>query len=202
MGNGEKRRRISFGACTVAGSVYLGRTEIILKFDDAVESHSSGARTIMSVFENFPRITPFLWFDTNAEEAVDFYTGVFKNSRRLDELRTNYESRVPVGSILTIAFELDGQKFTALNGGPNFKFSEAISLVVRCDSQEEVDYYWSKLSAGGSEIQCGWLKDKFGLAWQIVPGRLLELIKHPKGMQAMMQMKKIDIAEVERATKS
>ena len=108
----------------------------------------------------------------------------------------------PKGNVITIAFELDGQKFTALNGGPMFKFTEAISFVVRCDSQEEVDDYWAKLSAGGSEIQCGWLKDKFGLSWQIVPSRLPDLIKHPKAMQAMMQMKKLDIAELERAAQS
>ena len=149
----------------------------------------------MSSFQDFPRITPFLWFNTQAEEAVNFYLTVFKNSRRLDEMRIE-------GKILTIAFELDGQKFTALNGGPQFKFTEAISLFVRCDSQQEVDYYWSKLTAGGSESMCGWLKDKFGLSWQIVPGRLPELIKHPKAMQAMLGMKKIDIAELERAAKS
>jgi len=148
----------------------------------------------MSVLENFPRITPFLWYDSNAEEAVAFYLTVFKNSRRLDELRTTDDSRGPKGSILTIAFELDGQRFTAINGGPLFKFTEAISFVVRCDSQQEVDEYWSKLSAGGSEGQCGWLKDKFGLSWQIIPARLPELIQHPKAMQAMLGMKKIDIA--------
>jgi predicted 3-demethylubiquinone-9 3-methyltransferase (glyoxalase superfamily) len=147
----------------------------------------------MSALQNFPRITPFLWFDSNAEEAVEFYLSVFKNSRRLDQRRK------PDGPILTIAFELDGQKFTAINGGPLFKFTEAVSFVVRCDSQQEVDDYWSKLSAGGNEVQCGWLKDKFGLSWQVVPTRLPELIKHPKAMQAMMQMKKIDIAELERA---
>ena len=153
----------------------------------------------MSAFRNFPRITPFLWFDSNAEEAVEFYLTVFKNSRRLGELR---DIRDPKGAILTIAFELDGQKFTALNGGPAFKFTEAISLAVRCDSQEEVDYYWSKLSAGGAESQCGWLKDKFGLSWQITPARIADLVKHPKAMQAMLQMKKLDIAELERAARS
>jgi predicted 3-demethylubiquinone-9 3-methyltransferase (glyoxalase superfamily) len=156
----------------------------------------------MSVLQNFPRITPFLWFDSNAEEAVDFYLTVFKNSRRLDEQRSSIQdSRITKG-ILTIAFELDGQKFTALNGGPLFKFTEAISFVVRCDTQQEIDDYWSKLSAGGSESQCGWLKDKFGLSWQIVPARLPDLIKNPKAMQAMMQMKKLDIAELERAAQS
>ncbi|MEO6911336.1 MAG: VOC family protein [Edaphobacter sp.] len=156
----------------------------------------------MSALQNFPRITPFLWFDSTAEEAVEFYLTVFKNSRRLDGLRHTDDTPGPTGSVLTIAFELDGQKFTALNGGPMFKFTEAISFVVRCDTQQEVDEYWSKLSAGGSEIQCGWLKDKFGLSWQIVPARLSELIQHPKAMQAMMRMKKLDIAELERAAQS
>jgi predicted 3-demethylubiquinone-9 3-methyltransferase (glyoxalase superfamily) len=156
----------------------------------------------MSALQNFPRITPFLWFDSNAEEAVEFYLTVFKNSRRLDELRNVDGSRAPKGGILTLAFELDGQKFTALNGGPAFKFTEAVSFVVRCDSQQEVDHYWSKLSAGGSEVQCGWLKDKFGLSWQIVPASLPNLIRHPKAMEAMMKMKKIDIAELERAAQS
>jgi predicted 3-demethylubiquinone-9 3-methyltransferase (glyoxalase superfamily) len=150
----------------------------------------------MSALKSIRRITPFLWFDANAEEAVDFYLTVFENSHRLDELR------MPDGKVLTIAFELDGQRFTALNGGPMYQFTEAVSFVVRCDTQQEVDDYWSKLSAGGTEIQCGWLKDKFGLSWQIVPARLPELIKHPKAMQAMMQMKKLDIAELERAAQS
>ena len=157
----------------------------------------------MSALQNSPRITPFLWFDSNAEEAVDFYLTVFKNSRRLEELRNPGDAPGPKGSIITIAFELDGQKFTALNGGPMFKFTEAISLVVRCDNQQEIDDYWSKLSGGGgSESQCGWLKDKFGLSWQIVPAKLGELLKHPKAMQALMKMKKLDIAELERAGQS
>jgi predicted 3-demethylubiquinone-9 3-methyltransferase (glyoxalase superfamily) len=156
----------------------------------------------MSGLQSFPRITPFLWFDSNAEEAVDFYLTVFKNSRRLDEQRAEIEDPRVTKGVLTIAFELDGQKFTALNGGPLFKFTEAISFVVRCDTQQEVDDYWSKLTAGGSESQCGWLKDKFGLSWQIVPARLPDLIKNPKAMLAMMQMKKLDIAELERAAQS
>ena len=142
------------------------------------------------------RITPFLWFDSNAEEAVDFYLGVFKNSCRLSPAPADGSKP------LVISFELDGQKFTALNGGPVFQFNEAVSFQVRCDSQEEVDYYWSKLTAGGHESQCGWLKDKFGLSWQVIPARLGELIRHPKAMQAMMQMKKLDIAELERAAQS
>jgi predicted 3-demethylubiquinone-9 3-methyltransferase (glyoxalase superfamily) len=154
----------------------------------------------MSAFENFPRITPFLWFASNAAEAVDFYLTVFKNSRRLDETR-NVDG-APTQPVLTIAFELDGQNFIALNGGPMFQFTEAVSFVVRCDSQQEIDEYWLQLSAGGSESQCGWLKDKFGLSWQIVPARLPEFIRNPKAMQALMQMKKLDIAELERAAQS
>ena len=155
----------------------------------------------MSTLQSSPRITPFLWFDANAEEAVNFYLSVFKNSRRLSEMRTPAELGGP-SRILTIAFELDGQKFIALNGGPMFKFTEAVSFLVRCDSQQEVDEYWAKLSAGGSEGQCGWLKDRFGVSWQIVPARLPELIKNPKAMQAMLRMKKLDIAELERAAQS
>jgi predicted 3-demethylubiquinone-9 3-methyltransferase (glyoxalase superfamily) len=156
----------------------------------------------MSALQGFPRITPFLWFDSNAEEAVDFYLTVFKNSRRLDEQRASIDDTRVTKGVLTIAFELDGQKFTALNGGPLFKFTEAISFLVRCDTQQEVDDYWSKLTAGGSESQCGWLRDKFGLSWQIVPAQLPDLIKNPKAMLAMMQMKKLDIAELERAAQS
>jgi predicted 3-demethylubiquinone-9 3-methyltransferase (glyoxalase superfamily) len=156
----------------------------------------------MSALQHYPRISPFLWFDSNAEEAVDFYIGIFKNSRRLDELRNPADAPVPRGSVLTVSFELDGQKFTALNGGPQFKFTQAISFFVRCDSQEEIDYYWSKLSEGGTEMQCGWLKDKFGLSWQIVPAVLLDLVKTPRGMEAMMKMVKLNIAEIERAARS
>jgi predicted 3-demethylubiquinone-9 3-methyltransferase (glyoxalase superfamily) len=155
----------------------------------------------MSAFEKFPRITPFLWFDANAEEAVEFYLSVFKNSRRLDQVTNTADGPAPKGGPLTIAFELDGQVFTALNGGPHFKFNEAVSFVVRCDTQQEVDEYWEKLTAGGSESQCGWVKDKFGLSWQIVPARLPDLIRHPKAMQAMLKMKKLDLAELERAAK-
>ena len=155
----------------------------------------------MSSLEGFPRITPFLWFDTNAEEAVDFYLSVFKNSRRLVELRAPNDTIAQKGSIVTLGFELEGQRFTALNGGPAHKFNEAISFVVRCDSQEELDCYLEKLLVGGSEIQCGWLRDKFGLCWQIVPARLPELIRHPNALQAMLKMKKLDIAELEHAAR-
>lgn len=156
----------------------------------------------MGILEEYPRITPFLWFDANAEQAVEFYVGIFKHARKLGVVMNNEGSYGPKTGILTITFELDGQRFTALNGGPLFKFTEAISFVVRCDTQEEVDYYYSRLVAGGTESQCGWLKDKFGLSWQIVPTRLPELIKNPKAMQAMLKMKKLNIAELERAAKS
>jgi len=157
----------------------------------------------MSVMQSYPRITPFLWFDANAEQAVDFYLSVFKNSRRLNEVRNTAsdDPRLgPKGGIITIAFELDSQKFTAPNGGPMFKFNESVSFVVRCDSQAEIDEYWTKLSSdGGQEGQCGWLKDKFGLSWQIVPARIPELVRSPKAIKAMMGMKKLIIAELERA---
>lgn len=155
----------------------------------------------MGMFENFPRITPFLWFDSNAEEAVDFYLTVFKNSRKLNEFRTPVDTQAaPTGKVLTISFELDGLKFTALNGGPDHKFNEAVSFVVRCENQDEIDYYYGKLlEGGGSEIACGWLMDRFGLRWQVVPANTDELVGNPKGMQAMMQMKKFDIAALERA---
>jgi predicted 3-demethylubiquinone-9 3-methyltransferase (glyoxalase superfamily) len=157
----------------------------------------------MSAFQNFPRITPFLWFDSNAEEAVDFYLTVFKNSRKIEAVNNHPDHPNPPAKIITISFELDGQKFVALNGGPMFHFTEAISLLVRCDNQQEVDDYWSKfISGGGKEGQCGWLKDKFGVSWQIVPAQMSELIKHPKALQAMMTMKKLDIAELERAAQS
>ena len=160
----------------------------------------------MNAFQGFPRITPFLWFDGNAEEAVQFYLNIFKNSRRLDELRTTEEGPGPKGSILTVEFELDGQKFTAVNGGPQFKFNEAVSFVVRCDSQKEVDHYWSKLTAdGGSESQCGWLKDKFGLSWQIVAADFERMIsssdpaRRDRVMKVVMAMRKPVLADLQRA---
>jgi predicted 3-demethylubiquinone-9 3-methyltransferase (glyoxalase superfamily) len=156
----------------------------------------------MSTFVNYPRFTLFLWFDSNAEEAADFYCKIFPNSRKLGELRSSADTPSgPKGMVLTVSFELDGLNFTALNGGPGHPFTEAISFVVRCDTQQEIDNYWSKLTSGGKEIQCGWLVDKFGVSWQVVPARLPELIKHPKAMQALMKMKKLDIAELERAAR-
>jgi len=154
----------------------------------------------MGALGNPPKITPFLWFDKNAEEAVEFYLSVFKNSRRLDEMRMNGDGGpVPQGTLLTMSFELEGHRFTALNGGPAHKFTDAISFVVSCETQAEIDEYWAALTDGGSEVACGWLKDKFGLSWQIVPVRLGELLKYPKAMQALMHMKKLDIGELERA---
>ena len=156
----------------------------------------------MSSLSSNPHITPFLWFNNNAEEAVDFYISVFPNSRRLAELRNTGDAPGPKGGILTVTFELSGQRFIALNGGPTYNFNEAVSFVVNCDTQQEIDYYWSKLTAGGQEIQCGWLRDKFGLCWQVTPTRVGELLRNPKAMQAMMKMTKFDIAELERAAQS
>ncbi|HTB98620.1 MAG TPA: VOC family protein [Terracidiphilus sp.] len=154
----------------------------------------------MNLLQSMPRITPFLWFDTNAEEAVDFYLTVFKNSRKMDELRRKIDDPSgKAGTILTIGFELDGVYFTALNGGPFHKFNEAVSFVIRCENQQEIDYYWERLAGVDGEIACGWLRDRFGLCWQVVPAQIAELIKHPKAMQAMMQMKRLNIAELERA---
>jgi predicted 3-demethylubiquinone-9 3-methyltransferase (glyoxalase superfamily) len=155
------------------------------------------------------RITPFLWFDSQAEEAARFYTQIFKDSKimsvsRYGEAGAEASGR-PKGTVMTVAFQLEGQEFVALNGGPYFKFTEAISFVVNCESQEEVDYYWEKLSDGGDEKaqQCGWLKDKYGLSWQVVPTVLTGLVNDPdpqRAMKAMLQMKKIDIAALKRTS--
>lgn len=151
------------------------------------------------------KITPFLWFDNNAEEALNLYTSIFPNSKTVAITRYGPAGPGPEGSVMTASFELEGQEFIALNGGPHFKFTEAISFVVHCDTQEEVDRYWNKLLAGGQESQCGWLKDKFGLSWQIVPRQLTRLIqdkdarKAQNVMQAMMKMRKIIIADLEEA---
>jgi len=157
------------------------------------------------------KITPFLWFSDNAEEAVRFYVSIFKNSKigkiaRYGEAGEKVAGR-PAGSVMTVEFQLEGEDFVALNGGPMFKFTEAISFVVNCETQEEVDYYWKKLSAGGKEVQCGWLKDKFGLSWQIVPTILPELLsdkdaaKSQRVMQAMLEMVKLDIKKLKQAAK-
>ncbi len=153
------------------------------------------------------KITPFLWFDTQAEEAAAFYVGVFPNSKILKAVCYGAAGPGPPGSVMTVEFVLDGRPFVALNGGPHFKFTEAISFVVNCQSQEEVDHYWEKLSAGGIEVQCGWLKDKFGLSWQIVPAGLPELLSNPdreksqRVMKATLAMKKLDIRALSEACK-
>jgi predicted 3-demethylubiquinone-9 3-methyltransferase (glyoxalase superfamily) len=151
------------------------------------------------------RISPFLWFDTQAEEAAKFYVSVFDNSRIIDVLRYDKAAAKAAerqeGAVMTVAFELDGQSFVALNGGPIFNFTEAISLVVNCRTQAEVDRYWQRLSEGGDPTaqQCGWLKDKFGLSWQVVPTELPKLVRHPKAMQAMLGMRKIDLEVLRKA---
>ena len=151
------------------------------------------------------KITPCLWFDNQAEEAVQFYSSVFKNARVLDVMRHGEAGPGAPGSVLTVTFEVDGQQFIALNGGPHFKFNEAISLFVRCESQEEVDELWEKLSAGGETSRCGWLKDKFGVSWQIVPSVLLPMLqdkdakKSNSVMQALLQMDKLDIERLRQA---
>jgi predicted 3-demethylubiquinone-9 3-methyltransferase (glyoxalase superfamily) len=158
------------------------------------------------------KITPFLWFNGNAEEAVKFYTSTFKNSkvgrilRYSEEVAKVSQSGMPAGSALTIEFEIEGQKFVALNGGPEFKFNESISFVVNCETQKEVDYFWEKLAAdGGEESQCGWLRDKFGVSWQVTPTLLIDMLhdkdsaKAERVMKAMLQMQKIDIEKLNAA---
>jgi predicted 3-demethylubiquinone-9 3-methyltransferase (glyoxalase superfamily) len=148
------------------------------------------------------KITPFLWFNTNAEDAAAFYISVFPNSRKLSELRVTEAGPGRVGSLLTIDLVLDGQQVTFLNGGPAHQLSEAFSFTVRCETQAEIDDYWAKLGDGGTELGCGWLKDKFGLSWQIVPAKVMELLKHPNAMRAMMKMMKFDIAALEASARA
>jgi predicted 3-demethylubiquinone-9 3-methyltransferase (glyoxalase superfamily) len=151
------------------------------------------------------KITPFLWFDSKAEEAMNFYVSIFKNSRVVGVSRYGDAGPGPKGSVMTGTFELEGQRFIALNGGPTFTFTPAISFFVNCESQAEVDDLWARLSAGGREDRCGWLQDKYGLSWQIIPATLMELIqdkdpeKSKRVMQAMLQMSKINIEELKRA---
>ena len=152
------------------------------------------------------KISPFLWFDSNAEEAANFYVAIFKDSKVLKIARYGEAGPGPAGSVMVVNFQIEGQDFIALNGGPLFKFTEAISFVISCQTQEEVDHYWNKLTAdGGQESQCGWLKDKYGLSWQVTPTILGELLadkdqkKAQRVMQAMLQMKKMDIAALQRA---
>jgi predicted 3-demethylubiquinone-9 3-methyltransferase (glyoxalase superfamily) len=151
------------------------------------------------------KITPCLWFDDQAEEAVRFYTSIFKNSRIGEVSYYGEGAPRPKGSVLIVRFQLDGQEFLALNGGPQFKFTEAVSFVVNCETQEEVDRMWDKLSEGGEKVQCGWLKDRYGMSWQIVPTVLAKMMSDPdparadRVLQAVMRMKKLDIKELEKA---
>jgi len=152
-----------------------------------------------------PKITPFLWFDTQAEKAANFYVSIFKNSKVTAITRYGDSGPGNKGSVMTVAFTLDGQQFTALNAGPQFPFTEAVSFVVNCETQNEIDYFWEKLSAGGKKVECGWLKDKFGLSWQIVPTEFFEMISNAtpqqsnRVMQALMQMEKLDLAKLKQA---
>lgn len=151
------------------------------------------------------KITPFLWFDGQAEDAARFYTSIFKNSKIGAMSRYGEGAPLPAGTVMVVEFEIEGMGFLALNGGPEYKFNESVSFMIHCDGQEEVDYYWEKLSAGGQEIACGWLKDKFGLTWQVTPTILMKLVQDPdpakaqRVMQAMMKMVKIDIPTLQRA---
>src|SRR5215468_7213731 len=172
----------------------------------------SKARAIISITpkqrmkgDSMQKITPFLWFDNNAEEAMNFYVSIFKNSKVIKVARYGDAGPGPKGSVMSATFQLDGQEFVALNGGPHFKFTEAISFVVNCETQQEVDEFWKKLSEGGEESRCGWLKDKYGLSWQIVPTILVKLlqdkdpVKAKRVMEAMLQMNKIDIKKLKQA---
>ena len=151
------------------------------------------------------KISPCLWFDGNAEQAVDFYVSVFEDSRKRKVARYPKEGPMPEGTVLTVDFQLEGEDFLALNGGPEFKFNESVSFTINCETQEEIDYYWEELTRGGQESVCGWLKDKFGLSWQVVPTRLGEMLtsgdseRSSNVMQAFMKMKKFDIKKLEDA---
>jgi predicted 3-demethylubiquinone-9 3-methyltransferase (glyoxalase superfamily) len=168
----------------------------------SVQSQQQTERTQRSYKQ---KITPFLWFDTQAEEAANFYVSIFDNSSIGSVSRYGDAGPGPKGSVMVISFQLEGQEFTALNGGPQFKFTPAISLMVHCDTQEEVDHFWDKLSQGGRKDRCGWLQDKYGLSWQIVPTALSRLMSTPdrekakRVMQAMLKMDKLDIAMLEQA---
>jgi predicted 3-demethylubiquinone-9 3-methyltransferase (glyoxalase superfamily) len=170
-------------------------------------TNSSGAGTTRSkrTQPTTQKVTTFLWFDNNAEEAVKFYCSVFKNSRILNTTHYGDSGAGPKGTVMTVDFELDGQRFAALNGGPTFKFTEAISLVVNCETQDEIDYFWEKLSEGGQKVECGWVKDKYGLSWQIVPTILFDELfqggdkQTDRIMRAVMTMKKLDIEDLKKA---
>jgi predicted 3-demethylubiquinone-9 3-methyltransferase (glyoxalase superfamily) len=153
----------------------------------------------MEVESKMNKITPFLWFDANAEEVAEFYLSIFPNSKKLGELRVTEAGPGPVGSLLVVDLEIEGEQVSFLNGGPAHKLSEAFSFTVRCEDQAEIDNYWAKLGEGGKELGCGWIRDKFGVCWQIIPRRLLEYVSHPAGMRAMMSMMKLEIAALEHA---
>ena len=154
-----------------------------------------------------PKITPFLWFDHEAEDAAKFYTSIFKNSKMGAVSRSGASGPGPAGSVLTVSFEIEGTDYIALNGGPDHKFTAAISFMVHCENQQDVDYYWEKLGAGGKEVACGWLTDKYGLSWQITPTALMKLLSDPdkakanRVMQAMLKMVKLDIPTLEAAAR-
>ena len=170
-------------------------------------TNSSGAGTSQSkrTQPTPQKVTTFLWFDNNAEEAANFYCSIFKNSRILNTTHYGDSGAGPKGTVMTVDFELDGQRFAALNGGPTFKFTEAISLVVNCETQDEIDYFWEKLSEGGQKVECGWVKDKYGLSWQIVPTILFDELfrggdsQTDRIMRAVMTMKKLDIEDLKKA---
>jgi len=157
----------------------------------------------MSGIFSGPKISPFLWFDQNAAEAAEFYVGIFPNSRMLGEMKSDFDNPnlPPKGKPVVVSFELDGQRVTAMNGGSAQKLSPAFSFVVSCTTQEEIDNYWAKLGEGGHEVACGWLTDKFGLSWQVIPANIGELVSHPRAMQAMMGMVKLNIAQLEAAAR-
>ena len=159
----------------------------------------------MATIKNSQKITPCLWFNNNAEEAVKFYTSVFKNSKKGTVTYYGENAPMPKGTVLTVTFQIEGQEFLALNGGPHFKFTEAVSFVVNCKTQKEIDYYWEALSEGGAKVECGWLKDKFGLSWQVAPTIISKMManknpgKSSKVMQAILKMKKLDIKTLKEA---
>src|SRR5580658_7077997 len=153
----------------------------------------------MEAFKIMNKITPFLWFNANAEEAADFYLSIFPNGRKVRELRVTEAGPGPVGSLLALDLELNGQEVTFLNGGPAHQLSEAFSFTIHCETQAEIDDYWARLGDGGTELGCGWIKDKFGLCWQIVPVNLYAMLSHPAAMRAMMTMKKFDVAALMEA---
>jgi predicted 3-demethylubiquinone-9 3-methyltransferase (glyoxalase superfamily) len=189
-----------------AGGGGLPRRAMSLRHAEGLPGQTTGLRAELSErSEAMRKVTPCLWFDTQGEDAAEFYTAIFDNSRIVHVARYGSAGPRPAGSVMTVTFELDGQRFVALNGGPEFTFSEAISFQVDCASQEEVDHFWSRLGDGGQEGPCGWLKDRFGVSWQIVPARLNELLDDPdpetseRVMRAMLEMRKIDIATLEEA---